>query len=61
MTNCIISSYEMQNDGEDEDMQMIGEKVSIAFEKVKILYTVQAEDGSAGDEHEIEYDVVAGA
>ncbi len=61
MTNCIISSYEMQNDGEDEDMQMIGEKVSIAFEKVKILYTVQAEDGSAGDEHEIEYDVVAGS
>lgn len=61
MTNCIISGYEMENDGSDSDIQMISERVSIAFEKVKILYTVQAEDGSAGDEHEIEYDIVAGA
>jgi len=61
MTNCIISGYEMDNDGSDPDVQMISERVSIAFEKVKIMYTVQAEDGSAGDEHEIEYDIVAGA
>jgi len=60
MTNCIISGYEMENDGTDADVQMIGEKVSFAFEQVKIMYVVQAEDGSAGSEHEIDYDIVGG-
>ena len=61
MTNCIISGYEMENNAANGDVQMISEKVSIAFEKVKIMYVVQAADGSAGAEHEIEYDIVAGA
>ncbi|WP_375203066.1 hypothetical protein [Hyphococcus sp.] len=31
------------------------------FEKVKVIYTMQADDHSAGDEHEVEYDVAASA
>jgi len=56
LTNVIVSSYEMSN-GDD---QQIRESVSLMAEEIKILYTVQADDHSAGDEHEIEYDLVAG-
>ena len=61
MTDCIISHYEMiAPDAHDEDeVQMIREKIGISCEKIKVVYTVQADDHSAGDEHEIEYDVVA--
>lgn len=59
MTNVIITDYEMYNGKEDTDVQ-ICESVSMAAEKVKILYTVQSDDHSAGDEHEIEYDIAAG-
>jgi type VI secretion system secreted protein Hcp len=58
MTNVIISSYEMLPT--DADGLMIEENVSLSFEEIKILYTVQADDHSKGDEHEIEYDVAAG-
>ncbi len=34
---------------------------SRSFTKIKLLYTVQADDHSSSDEHEIEYDVSAGA
>ena len=64
MTNLIISSYEMLNEYTfpEEPLLRIPERVGISFEKVKVLYTVQAsEDGMAGDEHEVEYDIVAGA
>ena len=57
LTNVIVSSYDMSGGGD----QQIMETVSLMAEKVKILYTVQADDHSAGDEHEIEYDLVAGA
>lgn len=58
MTNCAISSYSMLPT--DDDGQVIEELIGITFEKVKIKYTVQADDHSAGDEHEIEYDLAAG-
>lgn len=70
MTNAIISRYEMVNgdlpggvkysEEEEEPLQMIQEKVGFDFEKITIKYIVQAEDHSAGDEHEVEYDIVAG-
>lgn len=60
MTNCIISKYQMsQKAPEDGGQDMVVEDVSISFEKVKYKYVVQADDHSAGDEHEVEYDVVA--
>lgn len=61
MKKCAISEYEMVNDDPSDDgPQMIREKVTISFEEVVVKYTVQAEDHSAGDEHEVEYSVVAG-
>ena len=60
MTNCTLKSYDMFNDGVDDPLLEISERVSITFEQVNIKYTVQADDHSAGDEHEIEYDVAAG-
>lgn len=59
LTNVAISRYEIL--GEYENQKTIHEKVGLAFEKAKVLYVVQAEDHSAGDEHEIEYNVAAGA
>lgn len=63
MTNCVVSHVELVNDAsaaDGADDQMIKEKVTIACEKIAMIYTVQADDHSAGDEHEIEYDIVAG-
>ena len=60
MTNCSITAFAMDNDGSDADLLALTERVGIQFEKVKMIYTVQADDHSAGDEHEIEYDIAAG-
>ena len=57
LTNVVISSYSMNGSSMGEE---ITDQLSLAFEKVKVLYTVQADDHSSGDEHEIEYDVAAG-
>ncbi len=62
LTNCIVSSYTMsQASGESDTDDMINESVSFSCEKIAVKYTVQADDHSAGDEHEIEYDIVAAA
>ncbi len=59
MTNCIISSYHVL--GAHGDHQMIEEENGLAFEQVNIKYIVQADDHSAGDEHEVEFDIAKGA
>ncbi|MCF3592858.1 type VI secretion system tube protein Hcp [Rhodobacteraceae bacterium LMO-12] len=59
MTNVIISSYHVLGVGDGEG-QMIEEEFGLAFEEVNIKYTVQADDHSAGDEHEVEFDIAAG-
>ena len=62
LTNCVVTSYQMSGSGPNVgDNDMIAENVTISAEKIKVLYVVQADDHSAGDEHEIEYDVVSGA
>lgn len=64
MTDCIISHYEMLDavrTGEENDLEMVREKFALSCEKINVLYTVQADDHSAGDEHEVEYDIVAAA
>ncbi len=58
MTNVIISDYSILPTADDE--LVIEESVSFTFEEVQIKYTVQADDHSAGDEHEIEYDIASG-
>ncbi len=60
MTNVMIVDYQMENEGKDTVDPLICEYVGLAFEKMKISYTVQADDHSAGDEHEVEYDIASG-
>lgn len=60
LKNCIISSYQMtQNAPEESSNELISETIAISYEKLTIKYTVQADDHSKGDEHEVEYDLVA--
>lgn len=60
LTNCIVSSYSLSvNAPEGSHDESIIESVAVSFEKIAVKYVVQADDHSKGDEHEIEYDVVA--
>lgn len=61
LTNCVLTNYSMSSSSSDASTQLIKETISIAAEKINVVYTVQADDHSAGDEHEIEYDVAAQA
>lgn len=60
MENVTISQYEVVGVGDDEDGQMLEEHLGLVFENVTYKYVVQADDHSAGDEHEITYDIAAG-
>lgn len=60
MRNVMVSGFEMINDGSNADDELITEQVAFSFERVKYRYTVPADDGSAGDEHEITFDIAAG-
>jgi type VI secretion system secreted protein Hcp len=61
MKKCAISEYERVNDDPSDDgSQMIREKLTLTFEEITVKYTVQAEDHSAGNEHEVDYSIVAG-
>ena len=57
LENVMISSY-LTRQGElpGKPYEFIG----LSFEKIRVLYKSQNDDGSEGDEHEVEYDVVAG-
>lgn len=61
MENVTISKYEALGVGDKEDGQMVEELLGLVFENVTYKYVVQADDHSAGDEHEITYDIAAGA
>jgi len=58
LTNVVISSYSLHGSAAGDE---ISDSISLSFEEVKLIYTVQADDHSSGDEHEIEYNVSAGA
>ena len=53
MENVIVSAYGMASGVEDGPGDLISEKVELDFETVTIKYTQQADDHSAGDEHEV--------
>lgn len=61
MTRCIVTSFEMLNDGTDENDNVVTEKLGLSFEEVDILYTVQADDHSAGAEHQTQFNIEAGS
>lgn len=60
LSNAAVSGFRMLPTEAADPEQMIEEEVSFTAEKINMVYTVQADDHSAGDEHEVEYDVVAG-
>lgn len=60
MEHVTIADYSMSSGG-GVDGSIIEETCSFACEKINILYTVQEDDHSAGGEHEVEFDLVAGA
>lgn len=58
LTNVRVVSYHVA--GKQDDVRPF-EEVGFQFEKIHYRYVEQADDGAAGDEHEIEYDVSSGA
>lgn len=60
MENVTISKYEVLGVGDEEGGQVIEELLGCVFENVTYKYVVQEDDHSAGDEHEITYDIAAG-
>lgn len=60
MENVMVSGFEMMNDGSNAGDEVLTEHVALSFEKVTYKYTVEADDHSAGDEHEVEFDITAG-
>lgn len=60
LSNAAVSGFRMLETEAADPEQMVEEEVSFTAEKINIVYTVQADDHSAGDEHEVEYDIVAG-
>lgn len=62
MSNVLVSQYEIiGTDPEPRAGDEVLELVGLTFEEVRVRYVVQDDDHSAGDEHEIEYDIAAGA
>ena len=61
LNNCVVVSFEDYSDDHDDPDAEIHQEVGFEFEQIVYKYTVQKPDGSTGDEHEIKYDVAAGA
>ena len=61
LNDALISHYEIIGAPEAaEEGQEMRVKVGCSGRFVKMLYKMQEEDGSVGDEHEIEHDIAAG-
>ncbi|EYD76441.1 hypothetical protein Rumeso_01999 [Rubellimicrobium mesophilum DSM 19309] len=61
LTNAAISGFRILPTPSGTEEQLPEEEVSFTAEKIKMKYVTQADDHSAGAEHEFEYDLVAGA
>ena len=70
LTNVVVKSYSMGTTGQDDltpnSLPLVAtstqptEQVTLGFESAKVTYYELSDDGSVGQEHEVEYDVVAG-
>lgn len=60
MKNCQIASFDMDGGAPNGTDDRITESVALSFEQITKTYTIQADDHSAGDEHEITFDIAAG-
>jgi type VI secretion system secreted protein Hcp len=61
LSNAAVSGFRLLGSAAGSEEQLPEEEVGFTAEKIKMKYIVQADDHSAGDEHEFEYDIVAGA
>lgn len=55
MENVIVSKFDTLGVGEDDESVVIEEELGLTFRKVTYKYTVQNDDHSAGDEHEVSF------
>lgn len=55
MTNTIVESYQTSGGGGGNPV----DSLTLSFDTFKIKYIQDADDLTAGDEHEVEYDMVA--
>lgn len=60
MRNCMVTGFDLDNDGSDPDDRVLRETLMLAFEQVTLTHTERNNGHSAGREHEIEYDIVRG-
>ncbi|SDE47809.1 type VI secretion system secreted protein Hcp [Paracoccus isoporae] len=55
MTNTLVENYQVSGGGGGNPVDAI----TLSFDTIKMKYLVDADDLTKGDEHEIEYDVLA--
>ena len=60
LRNCRIEGVELFHDDHEDLTGLIHEEVELGFEGIAISYVEQADDGSAGDTQEMEYDLRTG-
>jgi type VI secretion system secreted protein Hcp len=55
MTNTLVESYQTGGGGGGNPV----DSLTLSFDSIKVKYIQDADDLTAGGEHEIEYDVLA--
>lgn len=55
LTNTLVENYQVSGGGGGNPM----DSLTLSFDSIKILYLQDADDLTAGGEHEIEYDILA--
>lgn len=57
LRDVVVSSYAILGTDTPASGDLLHETIGLRAERVTVLYVVQADDHSAGDEHEVELDV----
>lgn len=56
LTNALVSDYALRTDDPDAPGAPLSEEIELDFERIHILFRVQAPDGSVAAEHEVTLD-----
>ena len=57
LSNVLVASYSMSGSTDGGEVR---DEAQISFEQIRMVYIAEGDDHSAGNEHEIEFDIVAG-
>lgn len=60
MKNCVLIGAAVHNEGLEDPLEIIRERIEIAFEKLTITYIEFGDDGSSQGTHEVDIDLAAG-